>query len=153
MIAVVQRVGHARVDVAGETVGRIEKGLLVLLGVGKGDDEEDAGILADRVAGLRIFADEFAKMNRSAIDERVGILVVSQFTLLADLRRGRRPGFEAAERPERAAELLAVFVKNLESKGLRVEQGCFGAMMDVHLVNHGPATFVLDSAMWRRYKD
>lgn len=153
MIAVMQRVIEARVEVAGEVVGRIGRGLLVLLGVGKGDDEEDARILADRVAGLRVFADEAGKMNRSAVDERVDVLVVSQFTLLADLRRGRRPGFDAAERPERAIQLLAVFVAALESQGLRVEQGRFGAMMDVHLINHGPATFLLDSAIWRRYKD
>jgi D-tyrosyl-tRNA(Tyr) deacylase len=101
------------------------------------------------VSGLRIFADEAGKMNRSALDQRAEVLVVSQFTLLANVRRGRRPGFDAAERPERAVPLLDTFVRALESQGLTVAQGRFGAAMDVHLVNHGPATFLLDSRQWR----
>lgn len=149
MIGVVQRVAEASVEVAGRSVGRVGAGLLVLVGVRKGDDAQDARILADRVAGLRIFEDEGGRMNRSAVELGLGALVVSQFTLCADLRRGRRPGFDDAERPEAAKALLAVFVRELEEKGLTVEEGEFGASMDVHLVNRGPATFLLDSASWR----
>lgn len=153
MIAVIQRVAEARVEVGGRTVGRVGPGLLALVGVRKGDDDEDARVLADRVAGLRIFEDEAGRMNRSAVDLGLGALVVSQFTLCADLRRGRRPGFDGAEPPEGAVPRLAAFVRELEAKGLTVEQGEFGASMDVHLVNRGPATFVLDSALWRRKND
>ncbi len=149
MIAVVQRVSEARVDVGDRTVGRVGEGLLVLLGVRKGDDDEDARVLADRVAGFRIFEDEQGRMNRSAVDLGLGALVVSQFTLCADVRRGRRPGFDGAERPDGAVPRLRAFVRALEEKGVTVEEGEFGATMDVHLVNHGPATFVLDSALWR----
>ena len=148
MIVVIQRVAEARVEVEGEVVGEVGVGLLVLAGVRKGDEDADAECLADRVAGLRIFEDERGRMNRSAVDLGHGALVVSQFTLCADVRRGRRPGFDGAAPPDEAVPRLATFVRELEAKGLTVAQGRFGATMNVHLVNAGPATFVLDSADW-----
>ena len=153
MIAVVQRVGEARVDVAGETVGKIPGGLLILAGVRKGDTAAHAEVLADRIAGLRIFEDEGGRMNRSVIDVGRPVLVVSQFTLCADLRRGRRPGFDGAAPPTDAVPRLEEFVGALKAQGLTVEQGRFGATMDVHLVNQGPATFLLDSADWLSKSD
>ncbi|MBI4878430.1 MAG: D-tyrosyl-tRNA(Tyr) deacylase [Planctomycetes bacterium] len=150
MIAVVQRVSQAKVTVGGRLVARIGRGLLVLLGVRKGDGEEDARVLAGKIAALRIFEDAAGRMNLSALDLRLEVLVVSQFTLCADLRRGRRPGFDFAEAPESAEGLVRLFAKVLVEQGLVVEEGSFGASMDVSLVNEGPATFILDSAIWRR---
>ncbi len=149
MIAVVQRVARAHVEVEGAVVGRIERGLLVLLGVAKGDTDEDRTILARKVAEMRIFEDESGRMNRSCLDLGLGVLVVSQFTLCADVRRGRRPGFDPAEAPERAQVAVSAYSQDLRSFGLTVAEGQFGASMAVHLVNDGPATFVLDSRMWR----
>ncbi len=149
MIAVVQRVSRASVAVSGQLVSNIGRGLLVLLGVRAGDGEEDARLLACKVAALRIFEDAAGRMNRSALDLRLDVLVVPQFTLCADLRRGRRPGFDDAEAPERAEELVGFFAKVMGEQGLAVAQGRFGASMEVSLVNQGPATFVLDSAIWR----
>lgn len=149
MIAVVQRVSQADVTVAHETVGEIGPGLLVLLGVKVGDDEQDASTLADKIVQLRIFEDENGKMNRCLAELGLALLLVSQFTLCADLRKGRRPGFDAAERPERARALLDVFAKHVEAHGLVVKHGRFGASMSVRLINEGPATFLLDSALWR----
>ncbi|MBK6941010.1 MAG: D-tyrosyl-tRNA(Tyr) deacylase [Planctomycetes bacterium] len=149
MIAVVQRVSSARVDVEAETVGSIGRGLLVLVGVAKGDLDSDRTILARKVAELRIFEDESGRMNRSCLDLGLEVLVVSQFTLCADVRRGRRPGFDLAEAPERAQVAVSAYSQDLRSFGLRVAEGRFGASMAVHLVNDGPATFVLDSRMWR----
>jgi D-tyrosyl-tRNA(Tyr) deacylase len=126
-------------------VGRIGAGLVVLLGVGAGDDERDADYLADKVLNLRIFPDEEGQMNRSVLEIRGGLLVVSQFTLFGDARRGRRPSYVDAAPPEEANRLYASFVERLRSSGLAVATGVFRAMMDVALVNRGPVTILLDS--------
>jgi D-tyrosyl-tRNA(Tyr) deacylase len=145
MRAVVQRVAEASVRVDGATVGRIGAGLLVLLGVGQGDVEEDVAALADKVLHLRIFPDEAGHMNRSLLDTRGEVLVVSQFTLYGDARKGRRPSFIDAAPPEEANRLYGLFVARLRASGLNVEQGVFRAEMDVALVNRGPVTLLLDS--------
>lgn len=145
MRVVVQRVSSARVVVGEQTVGEIGEGLMVLLGVEKEDTEEDARSLAEKLAGLRIFADGEGKMNLSLEDTGGGLLVVSQFTLLGDCRQGRRPGFSAAAPPEEADRLYLFFCERLRRRGLTVATGIFRADMDVHLVNHGPVTFILDS--------
>jgi D-tyrosyl-tRNA(Tyr) deacylase len=145
MRAVVQRVSCASVKVNGEVTGQIEKGLLVLLGVALEDSETDAGYLAEKVAGLRIFEDEAGKMNLSVVDVSGAILAVSQFTLLGDVRRGKRPSFDAAARPEQAKALYEYFVERIRALGLRCETGRFQEMMDVELVNCGPVTILLDS--------
>lgn len=145
MIALVQRVSEAAVDVAGETVGRIDKGMLVLLGVGKGDAEKDADYLAEKIAGLRIFEDDNGKMNRSLSDVGGRMLVVSQFTLLGDCRKGRRPSFVNAAAPESANALYEYFAQRVAQKGIGVETGRFGAMMAVSLVNDGPVTLIVES--------
>ncbi len=146
MRAVVQRVAEASVSVAGERVAAIGPGLLVLLGVGRGDVEADADYLADKVAHLRIFEDEAGQMNRSVLETGGAVLVVSQFTLYGDTRRGRRPGFSAAAAPEEASRLYRYFVGRVAAAGLEVREGVFRAMMDVSLVNRGPVTLLLDSA-------
>ena len=146
MRAVVQRVSEASVRVEGEVVGRIGTGLLVLLGVGRGDTDRDAEQLAERVLHLRVFADEAGQMNRSVSDVNGGLLVVSQFTLYGDARKGRRPSFVDAAPPEEANRLYQAFAERLRASGLRVEQGVFRALMDVALVNHGPVTILLDGA-------
>ena len=146
MRAVVQRVREATVSVDGSPMGEIGKGLLVLLGVGRDDSESDAGYLAEKVAGLRIFADEQGKMNRSVIDVGGEVMVISQFTLYGDVRRGKRPSFVDAAPPDRANELYEHFVGQLKSKGVEnVATGKFQAMMDVSLTNAGPVTILLDS--------
>jgi len=145
MRAVVQRVGEASVTVAGERVSAIGPGLLVLLGVGGGDEEADADYLADKVVNLRIFEDEKGQMNRSVLDTGGALLVVSQFTLYGDVRRGRRPGFSAAAAPEEASRLYRYFVQRVAASGLEVREGVFRAMMDVRLCNRGPVTLLLDS--------
>jgi len=142
---VLQRVKEASVLVEGATVGRIGRGLLVLLGVGQGDRDADAEYLAEKTLNLRIFADDAGQMNRSVLDVRGAILVVSQFTLYGDARRGRRPGFSDAAAPEEASRLYERFVAGLRPSGLAVETGVFRAMMDVALVNEGPVTLLLDS--------
>jgi D-tyrosyl-tRNA(Tyr) deacylase len=141
----VQRVKEASVTVEGEVVSRIGAGLLVLLGVAQGDGEDDLLYLADKVVNLRIFPDEAGHMNRSVLEGGGALLVVSQFTLLGDTRRGRRPGFTDAAAPEEANALYRRFVERVRQSGLRVEEGVFRAMMDVALVNHGPVTMLLDS--------
>jgi len=143
--AVVQRVAEASVRVGGETVGSIGPGLVVLLGVGVGDAEADAESLADKVLNLRVFPDEAGQMNRSVLDVSGGLLVVSQFTLLGDARRGRRPSYIEAAPPEEADRLYRHFVSRLRPSGLAVATGIFRAMMDVALVNQGPVTILLDS--------
>ena len=145
MRAVVQRVNRCKVTVESRIVGEIGPGLLVLLGVGKGDTEAAADYLAEKIAGLRIFEDEAGKMNISVLDKRGEVLVVSQFTLYGDVRRGKRPSFDAAARPEEARRLYEYFVNKMRSTGLRCETGEFQAMMQVELVNDGPVTIVLDS--------
>lgn len=140
-----QRVSRASVSVGGELVSEIGPGLLLLVGVAKGDGEAEADYLAEKVAGLRILADEGGKMNRSVRDTGGGILVVSQFTLLADTRKGKRPSFVEAAPPEAASPLFDHFCEGLRAAGVAsVETGSFGAMMDVSLVNDGPVTIVLE---------
>ncbi len=145
MRAVVQRVRSCEVTVAGESVGRIEAGLLVLLGVAVGDETRDADFLAAKIAHLRIFEDDNGKLNRSLIESGGAMLVVSQFTLLGDCRKGRRPSFVKAAPPAEGEKLYTRFVDQVRRVGLTVETGRFGAMMDVALVNHGPVTLVIDS--------
>ncbi|HEX7286425.1 MAG TPA: D-aminoacyl-tRNA deacylase [Candidatus Angelobacter sp.] len=145
MRAAVQKVSHCRVLVEGKTVGEIGPGLLVLLGVGKSDNEAAADYLAEKVLGLRIFEDDQQKMNLSVQEKHGELLVVSQFTLYGDVRRGKRPSFDAAARPEEANRLYEYFVQKIRAAGLRCETGVFQAMMDVELVNQGPVTILLDS--------
>ena len=145
MRAVVQRVTRASVKLGEETTGEIGLGLLVLLGVAQEDSEADADYLADKIAGLRIFEDDAGKMNLSLADIGGAVLVVSQFTLFGDVRRGNRPSFDAAARPEHARELYDYFVQRIRALGLRCETGRFQAMMDVELINSGPVTILLDS--------
>ena len=150
MRALIQRVTEASVEVEETTVGRIGPGLLVLLGAAASDTSETACKLAEKVAGLRIFSDAEGKFNESLLDTRGGALVVSQFTLLADTRRGRRPSFLDAAEPEIAQELVAAFTTHLRDLGLTVQTGIFGAHMHVHLINDGPVTIMLDSNDWQR---
>jgi D-tyrosyl-tRNA(Tyr) deacylase len=145
MRAVVQRVSRAQVTVLDDRVGPIDSGLLVLLGVGRSDTEADASYLAEKIVGLRIFEDERGKMNRSVQDMRGAILVVSQFTLYADVRRGKRPSFDAAAPPEKARGMYEFFVEQLRKSGLRCAMGRFQETMQVELVNEGPVTILLDS--------
>lgn len=149
MRAVVQRVSAASVTVDGVVVGQIARGLLILLGVGQGDTRAEAVLLAEKIANLRIFADDAGRFNRSALDIGGAALVVSQFTLYADTRRGRRPSFTDAALPDVAAPLVEMFAAELRARGLAVEQGVFGAHMDVMLHNDGPVTIVLDSAAFK----
>ena len=146
MRAVVQRVSRASVSVDGIIVGEIGQGLLVLIGVSKTDAEADSDYLVEKVAGLRIFEDADGKMNQSVVDVGGAILAVSQFTLYGDVRRGRRPSFDGAARPERASELYQYFVAQIRQRGLPCHTGKFQAMMSVSLVNEGPVTLLLDSA-------
>jgi D-tyrosyl-tRNA(Tyr) deacylase len=145
MRAVIQRVSRCHVTVEGNVVGRIGPGLLVLLGVGQTDTEAAADYLADKTIGLRIFEDAEGKMNLSVQDAGGAVLVVSQFTLYGDVRRGKRPSFDAAGRPEEAKRLYEYFVAKIRAAGLRCETGQFQAMMEVELVNSGPVTILLDS--------
>ena len=146
MRAVVQRVSRARVTVNQWTSGEIGLGLLVLLGVGQQDTELDATYLAQKIAGLRIFEDVDGKMNRSVLDIGGSVLAVSQFTLYGDVRRGKRPSFDAAAPPEHARRLYDFFVEQIRAAGLRCETGRFQETMQVELVNEGPVTILLDSA-------
>lgn len=146
MRAVVQRVSSASVTVDGEVTGAIGRGLLVLLGVGQGDGEEQARWMARKIGSLRIFPDPEDRMNRSLLDDGLGALVVSQFTLYGDVRKGRRPSFVAAAPPELASPLYERFCELLAEEGVHpVERGVFQASMDVALINDGPVTLVLDS--------
>jgi D-tyrosyl-tRNA(Tyr) deacylase len=145
MRAVVQRVSRCRVTVDGDVVGEIGAGLLVLLGVSKADAEAAAEYLVEKIVGLRIFEDAEGKMNLSVQDAGGAVLVVSQFTLYGDARRGKRPSFDAAARPEEAKRLYEYFVGKVRAAGLRCETGEFQAMMEVELVNSGPVTVLLDS--------
>jgi D-aminoacyl-tRNA deacylase len=145
MRAVVQRVSRAQVTVNGETTGQIGLGLLVLLGVGRDDVEADATYLSEKVCGLRVFEDDQGKMNRSVQEVDGSVLAVSQFTLYGDVRRGKRPSFDAAASPEKARQLYEFFVEQIRAAGLRCETGRFQEMMQVELVNEGPVTVLLDS--------
>lgn len=149
MRAVIQRVSEASVTVEGRVVGAIGRGLLILLGAGMGDSETEAKLLAEKSANLRIFADDEGRFNRSLLDIGGEALVVSQFTLYADTRRGRRPSFSDAAPPEIAAPLVEAFANELRRLGIAVSTGQFGAMMQVALVNDGPVTILLDSATFR----
>jgi D-tyrosyl-tRNA(Tyr) deacylase len=145
MRAVVQRVSKAWVDVDGETVGAVEQGLLVLLGVQTPDTERDAGYLAAKIVTLRIFNDAQGKMNRDVQDIQGGVLIVSQFTLYGDARKGRRPSFVQAAPPEQAEHLYEYFLEAAARHAVPIAHGVFGAHMQVHLVNDGPVTLLLDS--------
>ena len=145
MRAVVQRVSRAKVTVAGAVTGEIGRGLLVLLGVGNADGDADADYLAEKIVGLRIFEDDAGKMNGAVGEVEGAVLAVSQFTLYGDARRGRRPSFDEAARPEQARALYEYFVGKVREAGLRCETGRFQEMMEVELVNEGPVTILLDS--------
>jgi D-aminoacyl-tRNA deacylase len=145
MRAVLQRVSESSVTVDGEVVGQIGPGLMVLLGVEDADTEADADWMADKIPALRIFNDNEGKFNRSLIDVSGAILVISQFTLHGDCRKGRRPSFVKAARPDLAIPLYERVIEALRTKGIHVETGVFGAHMDVHLINDGPVTLIVDS--------
>lgn len=145
MRAVVQRVQKSSVVVAGETVGAIDHGLMVLLGVENGDTKDDGRYIADKIAGLRIFNDDEGKFNLSLEEVKGSVLLVSQFTLHGDCRKGRRPSFVQAARPEVAIPLYEFVGACLQEKGFTVETGEFGAHMEVHILNDGPVTLLLDS--------
>jgi D-tyrosyl-tRNA(Tyr) deacylase len=145
MRAVVQRVTDTRVEVAGKIVGEIGAGFLVLLGVARDDANNDADYLAEKIVNLRVFDDDEGKMNRSLLETGGAMLVVSQFTLYGDVRRGRRPSYSDAAEPEKANQLYEYFVERARSFGVRTETGTFQAMMKVSLTNDGPVTILLDS--------
>jgi D-aminoacyl-tRNA deacylase len=145
MRAVVQRVTRAQVTVNGELTGQIGPGLLVLLGVGRDDTQADAIYLAEKISGLRVFEDDAGKMNRNLQEVGGSVLAVSQFTLYGDVRRGKRPSFDAAAPPEKARQLYEFFVERIRGAGLCCETGRFQEMMKVELVNDGPVTILLDS--------
>lgn len=145
MRAVVQRVTKSSVEVEGEKIGEVGMGYMVLLGVGNEDTTEDADYLARKIVNLRVFEDEEGKMNKSILDVGGEMLVISQFTLYGDARKGNRPSFSTAARPETGNELYEYFTSQVENHGIRVEKGSFGAHMDVSLVNSGPVTILFDS--------
>lgn len=145
MRAVVQRVTRGRAAVPSETAGEIGSGMVVLLGVGEEDDETDAAYLAEKIAHLRIFPDEAGKMNLSLLDIRGEMLIVSQFTLYGDCRKGRRPSFTRAAAPEKGAALYEAFIEKIRAMGVPAATGRFGEMMSVEIVNDGPVTLLLDS--------
>ena len=145
MRAVIQRVKKSSVKAADEIVGQIGKGLLVLLGVARDDTAKDADYLANKIINLRIFEDPDGKMNRSLLETGGELLVVSQFTLLADCRKGRRPSFIEAAEPQKAADLYETFVDRVREKGVKLQTGRFRAMMEVALINDGPVTLIIES--------
>ncbi|MBI2487698.1 MAG: D-tyrosyl-tRNA(Tyr) deacylase [Deltaproteobacteria bacterium] len=145
MRAVVQRVKEAKVEIDGEVVGKIGAGLLVLVGVGKDDTEKDVEYVTEKVLGLRIFEDDLGKMNLSIKDVGGEILAVSQFTLYGDCRKGRRPSFDGVAPPDVAERLYGLFVEEIRKRGVKVETGRFRTIMDVHIINSGPVTILLDS--------
>ncbi|MFP4081285.1 MAG: D-aminoacyl-tRNA deacylase [Candidatus Aminicenantes bacterium] len=144
MKVILQRVKEASVRIRGEINSRIREGMCLLVGIEKGDTERDAEYLARKVAELRVFPDEEGKMNRDLSEIKGQVLAVSQFTLAGSLKKGRRPSFDKAEYPERAEKLFDYFVERIRQKGIQVETGIFGALMEVHLVNDGPVTFILE---------
>jgi D-aminoacyl-tRNA deacylase len=145
MKVVVQRARNAKVEVTGEIIGSIEEGLMVLVGVTHEDEKSDADFLAEKIANLRIFEDEDEKMNLSLLDVNGQVLSISQFTLYGDCKKGRRPNFMAAAKPNMAEELYDYFNEKLREKGILVETGQFGAMMDVSFTNVGPVTLIIES--------
>ncbi|MEE6130871.1 D-tyrosyl-tRNA(Tyr) deacylase [Priestia aryabhattai] len=145
MKVVVQRAKEAKVTVEGEVVGEISKGFMLLVGVTHEDEVKDADYLADKIVNLRVFEDEAGKMNHSLLDIEGEILSVSQFTLYGDCRKGRRPNFMGAAKPDKALALYKYFNEQLEKKGVRVQTGSFGAMMDVSFTNDGPVTLIIES--------
>lgn len=150
MKAVIQRVKHAAVSVDGETVGKIGEGYMILVGVKDGDTDADAQILARKTANLRVFTDENDKMNRSILDVGGAVLAISQFTLLADVKKGNRPSFIGAGSPAEAERLYDLFCNELLKNGVKtVEKGVFGAHMEVELLNNGPVTILYDTEIWR----
>lgn len=144
MKIVLQRVKQAAVEVQGKITGEIERGICLFVGIEKGDSEDDAQYLAKKVVELRIFPDEEGKMNLSLSETRGGVLAVSQFTLAGSTKKGRRPSFDRAELPERAEELFRYFVDLIRERGIKIETGVFGSLMDVRMVNDGPVTFILE---------
>ena len=150
MRLLLQRVSEARVTVDGNTVGSIRTGLLILAGMAKTDTESEIDYLSDKVLGLRIFPDSAGKMNRNIVDAGGSLLIVSQFTLYGDCRKGRRPSFDDAAGPEHAQALYNYLVQKLRSGPVPVETGVFQATMEVHLVNQGPVTILMDTADWNR---
>ncbi len=149
MKAILQRVTEASVAVDGRVLGKVQNGLMVLLGVAKGDQDSDARFVVDKIRGLRIFSDDHGKMNRSLTDVGGAVLMVSQFTLLGSTANGRRPSFDEAAPPDQAKQLYAQVAQGLREGGTRVEMGVFAAHMQVALVNDGPVTFVVDSRQGR----
>ena len=145
MIAVIQRCSRGKVTVSEKVVGEIDNGLVILLGVQKGDTEKDANFLVNNISGLRIFSDENNKMNLSIKDVNGSALVISQFTLCGDMKKGRRPSFIKAATPDDGNKLYEYFMSEMKKDGVPIESGEFGAMMDVALVNNGPVTFILNS--------
>jgi D-aminoacyl-tRNA deacylase len=145
MRATIQRVKEARVEVEGDVVGRIGEGILVFLGIRKDDTQADVRYLVEKVVGLRIFEDDAGKMNLSIADVEGEVLVVSQFTLYGDCRKGRRPSFDECALPDLAERLYGLFVEEVRKRGVNVQTGRFRAIMDIHLVNSGPVTILLDS--------
>lgn len=151
MKAIVQRVTASSVSVDGEIVGKIDKGLNVLLGVEEDDTEKDAEVLASKIAKMRIFEDENEKMNLSVLDVDGSVLVISQFTLCADIKKGNRPSFILAAKPDKATALYEYFSSQLKKNGVKkVENGVFGADMAVEISNDGPVTIIMDTAIWRK---
>lgn len=145
MKIVLQRVKEAAVEVQGKVVGKIGQGICLLVGIEKGDSEEDAHYLAKKATELRIFPDSEGKMNLSVLDIQGEAMAVSQFTLAGSVKKGRRPSFDKAEEPEKAEKLFKYFVELIKQRGMKVETGVFQAMMDVHLINDGPVTFILET--------
>jgi D-tyrosyl-tRNA(Tyr) deacylase len=145
MKIVLQRVKEAAVEVQGKVVGKIGQGICLLVGIEKGDLEEDAHYLAKKATELRIFPDSEGKMNLSVLDIQGEAMAVSQFTLAGSVKKGRRPSFDKAEEPEKAEKLFKYFVELIKQRGMKVETGVFQAMMDVHLINDGPVTFILET--------
>lgn len=145
MKAVIQRVKEANVEVEGKDVANIKKGILVLLCVEENDTQKDADFLSDKIMNLRMFEDANHKMNLSCLDIKGELLVISQFTLACDCSKGRRPSFDGSAKPELAEKLYNYFINKLKQSSLKVEAGVFGAMMDIHLANYGPVTFILNS--------
>ena len=153
MRALVQRVAEARVDIAGTTVGKIDRGLLAYLGVGHGDDAREAAWLAEKIANLRVFSDDCDRMNRDVKDIGGGVLVISQFTLFGDVSGGRRPSFTGAMPPEPANKIYEDFVVYLRAQNVPVETGRFGADMQVYSLNDGPITLMIDSPRERAMRN